>query len=182
MIHEKMAKALNKQINAELYSAYLYNSMTAYFSTLNLEGFVNWMKVQSMEELYHAQKFFNFMLDRSGRVVLEAIAKPKTDWKSPLAAFQDANKHEQLVTSLINDLVTLSLELKDHASNAMLQWFVTEQVEEELNTDNVVQRLKLVGNSGDGLLRVDQELAVRALTIPPDVRIVIAPAAAGAAP
>ena len=182
MINDKMAKALNKQINAELYSAYLYNAMTAYFAALNLEGFVTWMKVQSMEELYHAMKIYNFMLDRGGRVVLEAIDKPKTEWKSPLNAFQEANKHEQLITSMINDLVSLSLELKDHATNAMLQWFVTEQVEEELNTDNVVQRLKLVGGSGEGLLRVDQELAARAFTIPPDVRMVVNPAAAGAAP
>jgi ferritin len=175
MLNEKMAKALNDQINAEFYSSYLYLSMAAYFDSLNLKGFANWMKVQAQEEDFHAKKFFGYVIDRSARVRLQAIKAPPHDWDSPLAVFEAAYKHECHVTDLINKLVDLSLKLSDHATNNVLQWFVGEQVEEEANADSIVQQLKLIGKDGQGLLMLDRELATRVFTPPPA-------AGAGAAP
>ncbi len=166
MLGKKIEEDFNKQINWELYSAYLYLSMSAYFLSINLNGFANWMRVQAMEELTHAMKFFDFINERSGRIaLLEAKAPPK-EWESPLAAFEDAYEHEQFVSNRINELVNLALEEKDHASNNFLQWFVSEQVEEEASVDEVVQKLKLIGNDGGGLFMIDQELAQRVFTPP----------------
>lgn len=165
MISKKIEEALNRQINAELYSAYLYLSMSAHFQTLNLKGFANWMRVQALEEFTHADKFYGFVLDRGGRVTLTAIDGPPTKWASPLAIFQEAYKHEQKVTGLINALVDLAIKEKDHATNTFLQWFVNEQVEEEANADGIAQQLKLVGD-GSGLLMLDRELAQRVF-VPP---------------
>jgi ferritin len=161
MLSEKMQAAMNQQINAELHSAYVYLSMAAYFQDQNLPGFSNWMRVQWQEELAHALKFFDFINDRRGRVRLEPIAAVPIAWDSPLAAFEDAFKHEQKVSALINDLVNLALEEKDHAANSFLQWFVDEQVEEEASADAVVQQLKLIGSSGQALYLLDRELGAR---------------------
>jgi ferritin len=166
MINEKMQKALNKQINAELYSSYLYLSMQAYFKSLNLAGFANWMNIQVREELIHAMKIYDFVNERSGRVTLKAIAEPPPRWQSPLAAFEEVSGHEQKVTGLINDLVNLAIEEKDHATNSFLQWFVNEQVEEEASAEAVVQELKLVKDAPGGLLFLDRQLAQRVFEAP----------------
>jgi len=144
MISKKMEKALNEQVNAELFSAYLYLSMEAYFKSLNLNGFANWMRVQTQEEISHAMKIYGFIDERGGRITLKAIDGPQTKWDSPLAVFKEIYKHEQKVTSMINNLVNLVIEEKDHATNAFLQWFVNEQVEEEASADQVIQQLKMM--------------------------------------
>jgi len=166
MLKKNVEKALNQQINAELYSAYLYLSMNAHFQALNLKGFANWMRVQAMEEFTHADKFSAYVLDRGGHVVLTAIDSPPVTWKSALVVFQETYKHEQKVTGLINALVDLAINEKDHATNNFLQWFVNEQVEEEANADALVQQLKLIGEAGQGLLMLDRELAQRVFTPP----------------
>lgn len=167
MLDEKMQAALNDQLNAELYSSYLYLSMSAYFESKNLVGCANWMRVQAQEEAVHSMKYYDFIKDRGGRVLLQPIAGPATEWSSPLAAFEESYQHEVHVTSLINKLVDLSLELSDHATNAFLQWFVSEQVEEEASVDEVVQQLKLIGAEGYGLFMIDRELATRTFVAPP---------------
>jgi ferritin len=182
MMNKKMVQAINRQINAELYSSYLYLSMAAYFQGLNLKGFANWLKVQALEEEYHALKFYGFLEDRAARPVLDAVAKPPGEWESPLEAFSAVLAHEQKVTGLINDLVDLAVKEKDHAANTMLQWFVNEQVEEEANATDIVEKLKLTGGQGAGLFMIDQELAARVFTVMPDVKVVITPAAGGTAP
>jgi ferritin len=166
MVKKKIEAALNKQLNAELYSSYLYLSMSAYFQSINLPGFANWMRVQTQEELVHAMKFHDFINERGGRVTLQKIDSPPTKWASPLNAFENAYKHEQKVTGLINDLVNLAVEEKDHATNIFLQWFVTEQVEEEASADEVVQKLKLVGKDSGGLFMLDGEMGQRVFTPP----------------
>jgi len=172
MLTDKISKALNDQINAELYSSYLYLSMAAYFQDLNLSGFAQWMKVQALEELTHAMKFFGFVGDRGGRATMAPIDGPPIHWDSPLAAFQEVLAHEQKVTGLINDLVDLAISEKDHATNTFLQWFVTEQVEEEASANEVVQKLRLMGEAQGGLFMLDQELGQRLFTIPPGVTII----------
>jgi ferritin len=166
MIEERMQEALNKQLNAEVYSAYLYLSMSAYFQSVNLGGFANWMRVQWQEELAHALKFYDYVNERGGRVVLEAVEAPPSEWDSPLAVFEHVYQHEQKVTGMINKLVDLAVEARDHATNNFLQWFVSEQVEEEASADEVVQKLKLVGDDPSGLFMIDRELAQRTFVAP----------------
>ena len=166
MISKKMVKALNEQVNAELFSAYLYLSMEAHFKSLNLNGFANWMRVQTQEEISHAMKIYGFIDERGGRITLKAIEGPQTKWDSPPAVFKDVYKHEQKVTSLINDLVDLAIEEKDHATNTFLQWFVNEQVEEEATFQGLLDKLNLVRGKGDGLLMLDKELSTRVFTPP----------------
>ncbi len=166
MINPKVETALNDQLNAELYSAYLYLSMSAYYTSINLPGFANWMHVQAQEEMVHAMKFYTYINDRGGKVALQPIQGPPTDWASPAAPFSDSYAHEQKVTALINSLVDLSIEERDHATRTFLEWFVTEQVEEEANSDAIVKKLKLVGADGSGLFMLDRELATRVF-VPP---------------
>jgi ferritin len=166
MISKKMQDALNEQINAELYSAYLYLSMVAYFKSINLPGFATWMRVQTQEEIVHAMKIYDYVNERGGRVILKSIAEPQTEWKSPLAAFEAAYGHEQKVTGLINGLVNLAIEEKDHAANMFLQWFVNEQVEEESNADAIVQKLKLMSDAPGGMYMLDNEMGQRVFTPP----------------
>jgi len=166
MLSEKMQDALNGQLNAELYSAYLYASMSAYFESINLRGFANWMRVQAQEEVVHAYRFYNFVNERGGRVVLGPVEGPPTEWDSPLAAFEAAYGHEQKVTGLINELVDLAVSEKDHATNNFLQWFVSEQVEEEASANEVVQKLNLVGEATGGLFMLDREMGQRVFTPP----------------
>ncbi len=161
MVSEKMLDALNKQLNAELYSSYLYMSMNAYFKSVNLDGFATWMYFQAQEELTHALKFYDFINSRGGRVSLMQVAAPPAEWDSPLSVFEDTLGHEQKVTALINDLVELSLEQRDHATNIFLQWFVTEQVEEEESVGGVLEQLKLMGEAKGGLFMIDRELGKR---------------------
>ena len=168
MISQKMLDAFNNQINAELYSAYLYYSMQAYFEDLNLKGFANWMSVQIQEELFHVEKFTNFVNERGGRIVPQAIECPPTDWESPLAAFEATYVHEQSVSKSINNLVDIAIQENDHASKIFLDWFVTEQVEEESSVNDVVQKMKLMKDSPHGLFMIDRELAQRVYNPPAD--------------
>lgn len=161
MISNKIQDAFNEQINAELYSAYLYLSMSSYFESINLSGFSSWMKMQAQEETAHAMKFYNFINERGGRVALKAIDGPKTEWPNPVSVFEETLKHEQKVTSLINNLVNLAQDEKDHASYNFLQWFIDEQVEEEATADGILQQLKLIGESGQGIIMMDRELGAR---------------------
>ena len=161
MIGKEMEKALNEQINAEMYSAYLYLSMAAYFESENLPGSATWMRVQMQEETVHAMKLFGYVVERGGRVTLKAIEAPPTQWKSSLDAFQASYQHEQLVTGLIHKLVDLAIQEKDHATNAFLQWYVNEQVEEEASVDKIVQYLKMAEKSPGALLMMDRELGKR---------------------
>lgn len=161
MLSKKMVDALNKQLNAEYYSSYIYLAISAYYETMNLRGFASWMRMQSEEELKHAQRFYEYLVDSNARVKLMPIQQPPTEWKSVLAAFEDAYKHERKVTSSIHELVSLSTTEKDHATYEMLQWFVKEQVEEEKNTNDIVQDIKRVGDVGTGLLTLDRELGKR---------------------
>jgi len=166
MFNKKMEKSFNEQINEELYSAYLYLSMVAYFESINLPGFANWMRVQTQEEIVHAMKFYDYINQRDGRVVLTALADPQIEWKSPMDAFEAAYKHEVHITAKINELVNLAIEEKDHAANMFLQWFVNEQVEEEKNPLDIIQKLKMIKDSSEGLYMLDKELATRVF-IPP---------------
>ena len=168
MLSKKLQDALNKQLNAELYSSYLYLSMSAYFENLNLEGFANWMYIQAQEEAFHAKKFYDFINQRGGRVILAKIDAPPNEWDSPLAVFENTLNHEQKVTGLINNLVEVAIKQHDHATNIFLQWFVTEQVEEEEGANSILQKLKLLGGDNNGLFMIDRELAQRSpvMTIP----------------
>jgi ferritin len=166
MIPSKIVKAFNEQIQAELYSAYLYLSMAAWLETEGLEGMGRWMRVQAMEEQTHAMKFFDHILERGGEPELLAIEKPPAKWDSPLKAFEDALAHEKLISGRINDLMTLSLAENDHASKTMLQWFVDEQVEEEDTASKSVYNIKMVGDGGQGLLMLDREMGARVFKIP----------------
>lgn len=166
MLSKKIEAALNDQINKEQYSAYLYMAMAAYCKSINLDGFANWVSVQAQEEMFHLNRFITHVNDRRGRVILEAIAKPPYDWKSPAAMFDAILHHELLVTESINDLVALAIDEKDAATHQFLQWFVTEQVEEEANVDRVIQRMKLVEGYPGGLFLIDNELATRVF-VPP---------------
>ena len=167
MLSKKMNDALNEQINAEFYSAYLYLSMEAYFESVDLPGFANWMRAQIQEESMHAMKLYDFVNERGGRVLLKTIEGPATEWASPLAVFEATYAHEQKVTGLINGLVDLAVEEKDHATNNFLQWFVNEQVEEEASADAVLQQLKMVKDSAEGMFMLDKELGQRVFTPPP---------------
>jgi len=161
MISEKVQNAFNEQINAELYSAYLYLSMAAQFEAMNLRGFAHWMRQQAKEEVSHAMKFFDHVNERGGRVALKPIKAPPAEWRSPRAAFENAYKHEQKVTALIDKLVKLAAGAGDNAAAVFLQWFVSEQVEEEASADEIVQKLKAIKDSANGLLMLDQALAKR---------------------
>jgi ferritin len=161
MISKKVQDATNQQIKNELYSSYLYLAMSAHFESASLPGFAHWMKVQSGEEYKHAMKFFGFIVERAGRVVLEAIEKPPADYKAPLDVMKKVLEHEKKVTGMIHALYELALKEKDYPAQVMLQWFITEQVEEEKNASDIIDLLKNVGDSTAGLVMVDQQLAGR---------------------
>ncbi len=162
MIKTEMAEALNNQVNEELYSAYIYASMVTYFEETNLKGFAHWMRLQTAEELAHAQKIVEYLFDRGGRVKLQAIKEPPAEWDSPLAVFEAAYEHECHISDCINKLSSLAMKLDDHATRVFLEWFVSEQVEEEANADDMVQQLKLVEASRGGLFMLDKQAAQRA--------------------
>jgi ferritin len=160
-INKKMQDAINEQINAELYSAYLYLSMSAFFEGQNLPGFAKWLRVQFEEEQEHALKFYDFVLERGGEVELKAIAKPAATWESPLAAFKEVLKHEQHVTALINGLYEVALAEKDYASQVLLQWYISEQVEEEDNASQIVASLERIAAHETAVLQLDHQLGKR---------------------
>jgi len=166
MIGKKMEEALNGQLNAELYSAYLYLSMAGYFESIDLKGFANWMRVQVQEEQFHAMKLYDYIFERGGKVTLRSVDAPPFDWNCPLAVFEATLEHEQKVTGLINDLVYLAREEKDNASEIYLQWYVHEQVEEENNVGTVLGQLKLIKDSPQALFMMDNQMAQRVF-IPP---------------
>ena len=161
MISEKMQKALNDQINAEFFSAYLYLAMAAYFEEKNLPGFAHWMEVQYAEETMHGMKIYRYVVDRGGRAQFQAIEEPQRDWDSPLAAFEDAYKHEQYITGRINDLMKLALELSDFTTQSFLRWYLDEQVEEEANANEIVQSFHLMGDGKQSLFMLNRELKQR---------------------
>ncbi len=169
MLKKEIEEAINKQINAELYSSYLYYSMSAWFESISLTGFAHWMKAQALEEMTHVQKFFDYVNDRGGRVKLMPIEAPQSDWDSPQAAFETTLDHEVSVTGMVNSLVDLAMKNSDHATTNFLQWFVGEQVEEEAGVDAILQKVKLVDNSQGGLFMLDQELGQRPFAIPPEI-------------
>jgi ferritin len=161
MVSKKMEKALNEQLTKEMYSSHLYLSMAAYFESLNWPGFGTWMKIQAQEEMGHAMKIYGYLNGQNGRVLLAGLDAPETEWKSPLEAFKAANKHEQFITASINELMALAIDEKDFATQAFLQWFVTEQVEEEASTQDVVDKLTLIKDAPQGMFMLDRALAQR---------------------
>lgn len=161
MIKQRIQDAMNEQIKHETFSAYLYFSMAAYFHSKGFNGMAQWMKAQAQEEFGHALRFFNHINERGGRIELQAIEKPEAQWESPLAAFQAALQHEEFITDKINSLAKIADEENDRAASIMLHWFVTEQVEEEASVSEVIDMLKLVSDSGHGMLMADRELGTR---------------------
>jgi len=161
VIEEKIQEAINKQINREFYSAYLYLSMSAYFESTNLKGFSHWMRAQAKEEVGHAMKLYDYLNERGGRAILSEIESPQSEWKSPLAAFEHTYEHEKKVTEMINNLVNLAKSENDYATEVSLQWFVSEQVEEESSSNKILQKLRLVKESLSGLDSLNRKLAER---------------------
>lgn len=160
-ISQKIQKLINEQINHEFYSAYLYLAMAAFFEKNNFKGFANWMKKQANEEKEHAVKYFNYVFERNGEVVLEAIEKPKNEWKNPLEVFEEAYQHEQLITKLIYKINEVATEEKDFATISFNKWFVDEQVEEEATALEIVEKLRLIKDSVQGLFMLDSMLGKR---------------------
>ena len=161
MVSKKMEKALNKQITAEMYSAYLYAAMGAYFDAQNLDGFAKWMRGQAAEEMEHAMKFYGYVVETGGRVIFEALEKPPADFGKPEKVFEEVLKHERKVTRLINALVELARDEKDYATDNFLQWFVAEQVEEEATADGILQKLKMIGEHPHGIFMMNAKLGER---------------------
>lgn len=166
MLSPKIEEALNSQINAEGYSSYLYLAMSAYAESLNMTGFANWFRVQSQEEEFHMMKMFDFVVERGGRVRLEKIETPPVDWDSLHAAFEDTLTHERYISDRINKLVDLAIKESDHATNAFLQWFVTEQVEEEASAESILNKLGFMKDAPGAMFMMDQELGRRVYTPP----------------
>lgn len=161
MMKTTVIDALNQQINEELFSAYLYLSMSAQFADMSLGGFSHWMKKQAEEEVAHAMKFFHFINERGGRVELQPIKGPQQEWESALQMMSESLAHEEHITACINKLMDLAVKEKDYATINMLQWFVNEQVEEEAGVSEIVEKLKLIGDRGQGLFMLDRELGAR---------------------
>jgi ferritin len=166
MLKKEVLDALNEQINAELYSSYLYLSMSAYFENKGLPGFANWMKIQYQEETAHAIKFFNFVNERGGRVILKPIAGPEVEFDNVLSVFEKTLAHENHVTDLINNLVDIAIQARDHATQSFLKWFVDEQVEEEANVSKILDTLRLINGEGNGLFMMDREMQQRVFVDP----------------
>ncbi len=160
-LHKRVEEVLNKQINAELWSAYLYLSMSTYFESEGFSGFANWMRVQYQEETSHAMKILDYVNERGGRVILEPIAEVQTSWNNVQDVFEATYNHECLVTELISNCVSVAVEEKDYATANMLQWFIDEQVEEESNVSAILDELKLLGGAGHGLFMMNREMLGR---------------------
>ncbi len=166
MLKKSIEKAINQQINAEFHSAYLYLSMSSWLQSVGMAGCANWMKVQYQEELAHATHFFDYVLERGGRVTLAPIAEVTVDFKSVMHVFEETLKHEINVTGLINNLMDVAIKESDHATKSFLQWFVDEQVEEEANVEQILNNLKLINGEGQGLLMMDREMQSRVFVNP----------------
>ncbi|MBF0493500.1 MAG: ferritin [Candidatus Omnitrophica bacterium] len=176
MIGDKMAKSISQQITRELYSAYLYVGMSAYADGIGLKGVANWFFVQMQEEMVHAYKFYAYVNQQGGKVSLGGIDKPTQDFTSVKDAFKKTLEHERTVTANINQLMAQAKEEKDAATEILLQWYVTEQIEEEANPTEILQKLNLAGE-GNGLFLIDAELAKRTFVVPAGVQVGYAPAA-----
>jgi ferritin len=161
MISKTIETALNKQINREFYSEFLYLSMSSYFETVSLKGFAKWMRVQAGEEHAHAMKIYDYVITRGGKVTLDALEAPKSKWASAGKVFEESYAHEQKVTGMINAIVDLAIKEKDHATFEMLQWFVKEQVEEEMNASDILSQIRIVGDIPGHLFYLDHHLAKR---------------------
>jgi ferritin len=161
MLKEKMLNAINDQINAEQYSAFLYLAMSAWFQDKGLPGFANWMYIQYQEELTHANKMFNYVVERGEKPVLKSIDQMPVEWDGIIEVYEATLKHEQHVTELIDGLVDIAIEVKDHATQSFLQWFVDEQVEEEANVTEILDNLKLINGQGNGIFMLDREMRGR---------------------
>ena len=161
MIGKKMQEAINRQIKEEMYSAYLYLAMSAYFESQNLKGFGHWVRIQAKEEMGHAMRFYDYVVERLGRVTLGAIEQPTSEWKGATEVFEQVLSHEQKVTGLINNLMEQAIAEKDYASQSMLKWFIDEQVEEEASADEILQKLKIIKESPGALLMLDKQLGKR---------------------
>jgi ferritin len=182
MLKQKVVDAINAQINREMYSGFLYMSMSASAGRKGMKGFANWFMVQFHEEMFHAMKMYEYVLKQGGAVVLKAIAEPPATFTSELDMFEQTLKHEIGVTQNINDLMDLAIAEKDHATQIFLQWYITEQIEEEENDNDIITQLKLIGDNPQGLMMLDSQLAARMTTIVTDFsKGVMAPAAAKAA-
>jgi ferritin len=168
MLSEKMVQALNEQVNREMYSAYLYMSMSSHCANVGLKGFANWFMVQYHEEMLHAMKIYEYIQRQGGQVVLKPIEGPPVEFDSPLDMFEKTLEHERFITRSINELMETAIAEKDHASQIFLHWYVTEQVEEEENDNDIIQQLKLIKDNPQGLMMLDRELAGRATTVPTD--------------
>jgi ferritin len=164
MLSKTIQDAINAQINAETWSAFLYLSMASYAAANGYPGFANWFEVQYQEELDHAKIFFDYVVQRDGRVLLQPVEAVPSEWKSPLDAFESTLKHEQKVTSLINKLYALAVKEDDFATQSMLKWFIDEQVEEEDNAKTIIDSLRMIGDNGYGLYTLDKDLATRVYT------------------
>jgi len=161
MTSKKLQEAINEQIKYELYSAYMYLAMSADCSDRNLTGFASWMRMQAQEEVEHAMRFYDFLIERGGRVELHGIDKPPFEFGSPLEIMEQSLEHERFVTSRINGLYDLAIEEQDRPAQIMLQWFITEQVEEEASIDEIIQRMKMFGADGAALFMLDRDLGTR---------------------
>ena len=161
MIGKPMQDAMNEQINKEFFSSYLYLSMAAYFEDKNLTGFGHWMRLQADEEREHAMKFYNYIIDGGGQVKLKTIEGPATEWKSNLEVAEQVAEHEARVTASIHNLYEIALKEKDYAAQVMLQWFISEQVEEEKNAADLVAKLRMIEERGTAVLMLDHRLAKR---------------------
>jgi ferritin len=161
MISDKMQAAINEQINKEMFSSYLYLSMAAYFESTGLPGAAKWMYAQAGEENTHAMKLFAHLVDRGGKVTLKAIAAPETEWAGPMAAFKAVYEHEQLVTKSIHDLYEVALKEKDYPAQILLQWFISEQVEEEKHASEIVESMKRIEAHETAVLQLDHQLSKR---------------------
>ena len=168
MISQKMADAINRQINNEMYSAYLYMAMSAHSSNVGLNGFATWFMTQYHEEMFHAMKQYNYLLDQGAAIHLQAIKEPPKSFSSAKDMFEKTLEHEKFVTKSINEIADLAMQEKDHATYQFFQWYVTEQVEEEKNDNDILQKLKLAGEAGPGLFMIDGQLGARALTVQSD--------------
>ena len=177
MIGKKLNDAMNEQIKNELESYYIYLSMAAWLHAKALDGMGHWMRVQAHEEMLHAMKFFNHLIDRGGKVVLKDLKQLKIQWKSPLEVFQDAFEHEKFISKKINDLMSIARQEKEYASEPLLAWFTDEQIEEESNANKITEQLEMVGADKSGLLMLDRELAARAYPPGSPLNPVAAPAA-----
>jgi len=162
MISERLNTAINDQIKNELESYYIYLSMAAYFHDMSLDGMGHWMRCQAHEETIHAMKFFEHLIDRDGKVVLQDLKQLKTEWGSPLEAFRDAFEHEKFISGKIHDLITIAREEKEYASEPLLAWFSDEQIEEEASTGKIADELEMIGEDKSALLMLDRELGARA--------------------